>query len=580
MKDFLKMTLAVVFGFIIMTILGIIICTGLIGSAFSSASPAPSSPGEGVLKIDLSKFTLAEQSRELDPFSSIQGESGPTVGIWDAVQAINAAALDPAVKFIYLKPDGSSAGLATLSELRMALRNFREASGKAIVSYSESPTTAGYWLASAADKVYTTSHPGGGTGIVGIGSQLFFLGDLLREFGVNVQVIRHGKYKSYGEMYTRNSASPENREQYQVMISSVWATISSDIASSRGITVTALNEAIDNLELCLPQDLVDAGLADETMDRSALEDKLTALAVKEKFKDVKFISFPDYVNAKKDVSKSKQKIAVIYAQGDIVMENDPDNVGGDRFASVIEKVRRDDNIKAVVLRVNSPGGSVLASEKIKQQLDLLGEEKPLIASYGDYAASGGYWISANCNKIFSDAVTLTGSIGVFGIVPDLSRTIKEKLHIGVETVNSNKHTDMQSLTRPLDEDEYAYMLRSIEDIYDRFTTIVSQGRGIPKEQVDEIGQGRVWTGTDALGLGLVDEIGTLEDAVHYACVAAGDAELSNWKIKSYPTPRSNMEQVMEKINGTDTDYSVMVKELRNLKSMKALARLPYEVKFY
>ena len=580
MKDFLKMTLAVIFGFVIMTVLGVLICAGLAGSVLSSGSQSPSIPGDGVLKIDMSQFSLSEQGKESDPLSSIYEESGPTVGIWDAVQAINAAAGDSSVKFIYLKVDGLDSGLATCSELRQALQNFRSSSGKAIVAYTEYPSTGSYWLASVADKVYMTAHPGSEIAIVGIGTRLIFLGDLLRDLGVNVQLIRHGKYKSAGEMYTRGSSSPENREQYQVMIDSFWGNISSDIASSRGISVDSLNDAIDNLKLCLPQDMLDAGLVDELMDRSGMEDKLTALAVKEKFKDVSFISFPDYVSMNKMTSKTKQKIAIIYAEGEIVDGDDSKNVSGDRYAHVIERIRRDDNIKAAVLRVNSPGGSVIASEKIKQQLDLLAEEKPLIASYGDYAASGGYWISANCSKIFADAVTLTGSIGVFGMVPDVSATLDKKLHIGVESVSSNKHSDMYAMTRPFDQEEHAFMLRSIEDIYDRFTTLVSEGRGISKEQVDEIGQGRVWTGSDALGIGLVDEIGTLEDAVRYACVAAGDPELSNWKIKGYPAPKTTMEQLMEKMNNTGNDYSIMARELENLSGVKTMARLPYELRIF
>ena len=273
---------------------------------------------------------------------------------------------------------------------------------------------------------------------------------------------------------------------------------------------------------------------------------IATLAVKDNFKDVNIVNFPDYVDLLGAVpSKARKKIAVIYADGDIIDGKVKQNVAGDRFASIISQVRADSTVKAVVLRVNSPGGSVLASDKIRAELNLLKQDKPLIASYGDYAASGGYWISSNCDKIYSDAATLTGSIGVFSMIPDLSRTAREIAHINVTSVVSNKHGDMYSFMRPLDNAEYDYMLHSVEDIYDRFTSIVAEGRDLDADYVDSIGQGRVWTGADALGKGLVDEIGTLEDAVRYAAACAGDATLANWKVTGFPAPLTNLEMVME-----------------------------------
>ncbi len=571
MKKFLKTVLAVICGIILFNVLLIAIFAGL-------ATPStPTVPAEGVLKIDMSKIVLGEQSCDTDPFTMLQGgQDIVTIGIWDAVQAINCAAGDPGIKYIYLKTDGNASGVVNASEFRKALENFRATGSKAIVSYIESPSTGSYYLSSVADKIYMTPHPGAMITINGVGSQMFFLGDLLKKFGVNVQLIRHGKYKSAGEMFTRSNASPENREQYQVMVNSMWNTISAEIAQSRGISVEDLNKAVDNLELCLPEDFLRLGLVDELYDREALENQLAVLAVADKYTDVTMIPFADYVTAKVRPGKGSNKLAVIYVDGEIVDGSQIDNVAGDRFASVIEKVRADKGVKAVVLRVNSPGGSVLASEKIKAQLDLLKAEKPLVASYGTYAASGGYWISNNCEKIYSDALTLTGSIGVFGMVPDLSKTASDVLKVGVENISSNKHGDMYSLTRPLDKAEYDYMLRSIEGIYDRFTTIVSEGRGIPKEDVDAIGQGRVWTGTDALEIKLVDEIGTLEDALHYAADLAGDPELSHWNIKGYPAPMTMMEQIAGAMGSNKEDFSVKVREYFSVP--RILARMPYEIK--
>ena len=572
MKNFLKMMLAVICGIFLLNALVFSVIAGIA----SAGSGTPSVPSEGVLKIDLSKIVIGEQSKEADPLEMLQSGSRSvrTIGLWDAVQAINTAADDPGIKYIYLKTDGSATSAATAGELRESLSKFRQDGGKAIISYIEAPTTLSYYLASVADKVYMTPHPGATSSVTGVSSQMIFLGDLLKKLGVNVQLIRHGKYKSAGEMFTRSNSSPENREQYQLMVNSMWKTLSAQIAESRGISTVQLNEAVDGLKLCLPQDFVDCGLVDGLLDREALQNQLAVFAVEDSFSDVTMIDFGSYVDSKVLPSKGSKKIAVIYANGDIIDGGENSDVGGDRFASIIEKVAKDKSVKAVVLRVNSPGGSVLASEKIKAELDRLKEEKPLVASYGDYAASGGYWISNNCEKIFSDALTLTGSIGVFGMIPDFSKTASDVLKVGVETISSNKHSDMMSLMRPFDKEEYDFMLRSIEDIYDRFTTIVSQGRGIPKEQVDAIGQGHVWTGADALDIKLVDEIGTLEDALMYAANLAGDPDLENWNVKGYPATKSQLETLIESLGGgSGEDFSIRLH--KTLEKPRIVARLPY-----
>lgn len=587
MKDFLKYTAAVICGFLIVTVLMFMLGFGFLGAIVASGSSTPSIPKSGVLAIDMSKVTIGEQSRDGSTLSMLGGEGSSTIGIWDAVQAVNTAATDPAVKYIYLRTDGSMSGISALEEFRAALADFRIYSGKAIVSYIESPVSGSYWLASVADKVYMTAHEGATTMINGVSSQMIFIGDLLDRLGVNVQLIRHGKYKSAGEMYTRSSASPENREQYQRMVDSIWETMASEIAVSRGITEERLNEAVDGLELNAPQDFVDCGLVDELMTSEELKEQLAVLAVEDDFEDVSMIPFSDYVAARRPVSKASKKIAVVYAEGDIVDGSGKSGVAGDRFAQMIADVRADSTVKAVVLRVNSPGGSVLASEKIKTELDLLKQTKPLVASYGDYAASGGYWISANCDRIYSDATTLTGSIGVFGMVPDFSKTANDLLHVNIETISSNRHGDMYSGMRPFDQAEYDYMLESIESIYDRFTTIVSDARSLPKETVDAVGQGRVWTGSDAMVIHLVDEIGGLNDAVSYAAVAAGDPDMSNWSVTGYPKPMSQMEELLEMFGSGVVSASVqegltgkaeaLTEKLEDLSRPVVLARMDAEI---
>ena len=314
MKNFWKMVLAVICGILLLNALIIAVISGL-------ATPkTPAVPAEGVLKIDMSKVIIDEQSKETDPMTMIQsrGQSPATIGIWEAARALDAAANDPGIKYIYLKTDGSSTSLAKLYEFRKALTTFRQSSGKAVVAYMEAPSTGSYYLASVADKIYMTPHPGATVTMNGLSSQMFFLGDLLKKFGVNVQLIRHGKYKSAAEMYTRGNSSPENREQYQVMINSMWKSVSTDIAMSRGIDINKFNDLIDNLSLCLPQDFIDNSLVDELLDRKGLEDQLAVLAVADKFKDVTMIPFADYATAKVLPGKGSKKIAVIYADGEIV----------------------------------------------------------------------------------------------------------------------------------------------------------------------------------------------------------------------------------------------------------------------
>ena len=596
MKNFLKTTLAVMVGLLIFSIISVVMTLGLVGSISEAGKSSEPITSDSVLKIDLSRIVIAEQSAEIDPLSMIQGGNTDisTIGLWDAVSAINKAATDPCIKMIYLKIDGNQTSLSALEELRTSIANFRSVSGKPVITYTEAPSTGGYYLGSVADKVYMTSCHGATTMLTGISSQMVFLKDILDRLGVNVQLIRHGKYKSAGEMFVRSAPSAENMQQNQEMIDSMWGIVAQSIAGSREISVESLNAAIDGLKLNLPEDFLSEGLVDDLLSREELQDKIATLAVKEDFKDVTMVNFADYVKTASTQSyKIHDKIAVIYADGEIVDGAAGKEVSGDRFASIISKVRADSSVKAVVLRVNSPGGSVLASEKIKGELDLLKAVKPLVASYGDYAASGGYWISNNCDKIFSDATTLTGSIGVFSMLPDFKGSLKNIAHINIVSVNSNKHGDMYSLMRPLDSAESAYMLRSVEDIYDKFTSTVSCGRGLEVKYVDSIAQGRVWTGADACGNGLVDEIGTLEDAILYAAVCGGNSDLSSWRVEAYPKPQSAIEELMAMLSDSSSkeeqifEGTALEGIARTLRSWAKnategradvmFARLPYEI---
>ena len=589
MKDFVKMMLAVICAFIVMQILGFILLFIMIGTV-SIGSSKTVLPREGVLDIDMAQFALGEQTQDdsFTPSVSLMGVSagGATIGLWDAIQAIDAAAADPGIKYILLRADAASGGVSSLEELRAALAEFRK-SGKAVVAYTENPTSGSYYLASVADKVYMTSYHGGSPQMTGLASQMIFLKDILDKVGVNFQLIRHGKYKSAGEMYIKNAPSDENREQYQVMVNSLWKTVSTATAESRGIPVEKLNELIDNLALNFPEDFLANGLVDELLDHEGLVQKLCDLAQVEKVEDLHLVSLLDYVDAKVFHLRGKENVAILFADGEIVEGNDTEEISSGRFVAQIDKIRKDNTIKSVVLRVNSPGGSVIASEKIRTALKLLMAEKPVVASYGNYAASGGYWISAGANKIYSDATCLTGSIGVFSMIPEFSKTAG-KVGVNMVTVGSNKHSDMYSLMRPFDAEETASMQAYVDDVYGRFVGLVAEGRSLETQAVDDMAQGRVWVGTDALGLGLVDEIGGLREAVNYAASLAGYVSKGDYHVVTYPVMPSQTEQLLDMLYGkreapsilAGTPFEALGKTLRDLEKHNAAqvyARLPYDI---
>ena len=589
MKDFLKMLLASFLGMVVysaLCVLILILCVAGLASLFN-ADTTPEMPSKAVLTIDMSEITLTEQTQEMPMMEMLQGiEPMQPMGMLDAIAAINAASFDSAVKYIFLKPDAVTGGIAQIEEFRKALENFRS-QGKAVVSYIENPTNGGYYLASVSDKIYMTCYDGGMNTFAGLSTQMIFLKDALDRLGINVQLIRHGKYKSAGEMFVRNASSKENMEQNEEMVESMWDSWSKTIAESRNITQEELDGMLDNLELTLPEDFLEKGMVDELLTLDQLEDKLAMLFMVDDYKDVQSISLQDYAQLNTAGSPTgSKKIAVIYAEGNIVDGDALEEVAGDRFAKIIKSVREDDDVKAVVLRVNSPGGSVLASEKIKAQLDSLGKRVPVIASYGDYAASGGYWISAGCDYIYANETTLTGSIGVFSMIPDFKKTINDKIHINITPVNSNRHSDMYSLLRPLDKAEIAHMQTSVEEIYDRFTQIVAEGRDMSVSAVDSVGQGRVWTGAQALELGLVDAIGSIDDAlIHAALLVDEEGGLDDIQVVEYPKPVTTMDMLTSLLTGEELTqipeplksiYSAFSK-WNDSQSGKVYARLPYAI---
>lgn len=513
-----------------------------------------------VLKIDF-KTPITEQgnaSFSLSSFSLDALMSG-NMSLYSVVNAIDAAAEDQSVGYIYMRPDNLSASLSQMEEIRASLKRFRD-SGKSIIAYCENLTNASYYIASVADKVVL--NPASENYITGLSTSQLFLKDALDALGVDVQLIRHGKYKSAGEMFTRSDFSPENYEQNRVMVNSLWSSMCQEISDSRGFDEGEFKGWVDNLSLTSPEVFKEYGLVDELWHKDQLDDYICETAGIPVIKMVRFVSLKKYIEKqakvqKKRNKKSKGKIAVVYANGEIVMSSDQMSTSGDiivgrDLASTLAKVRNDDNIKAVVFRVNSPGGSVVASELIKRELDLLRAKKPVVASYGDYAASGGYWISAEADRIFTDRTTLTGSIGCFSMIPNVGGAFHKIARVNIATVGSSKHSDMMAGMRQLDEAEVEFLQNQVEEIYDRFTTIVSNGRKMSKDSVDNIAQGRVWAGSDALDINLTDEVGGLKDAIAYA---AGLIGVDNYGLVEYPesVPFSFMSLLA---SDTDLDETV------------------------
>ena len=481
-----------------------------------------------VLRID--KETVAEVGSEGSPFDISLPVAGLSIGggaklsLLDVELALKQAAEDDDIAMIYFNYDHFSAPTSACEEIRRYIREFSEA-GKPVVAYGHSLGNGSYYMASAADRVFL--HPKGSGSLNGLASQQYFLKDALDTLGIEVKLIRHGKFKSAGEMYIRNSMSPENRRQYEALLEATWSTLVADMAASRGIEAAQLREWIGNLELGTASTWVEKGLIDGLKYKDEMEDYICHLFGTTEPDAVKRINLKEYV--KKVKKGSGKKVAVLYADGEIT--RDGNEIAGEKFAAQIAKLRKDESIKAVVFRVNSPGGEVVAADIIRREIELLGKEKPVIASYSSYAASGGYLISAGCSKIFCDNTTLTGSIGVFGMVPNVGKAASKILKVNFETVKTDPHAAAGSLFTGLDDEEEAWYQKEIELIYEDFVGVVADGRHMTTEQVDDLAQGRVWAGKDALLLGLCDEKGTLLDAIDYAAEQAG---LSKYKIVVAP----------------------------------------------
>ena len=523
---------------------------------------------QGFLKGKILYFdagnNLSEQRGSSFRFSLLGGLSvSNSISILSVERALEKAAEDDDIAMVFFRPDMISAGMAGREELRQSLARFA-AKGKPVVCYGISFDTSSYYLGSVGDRVFM--HPGSSGTLVGPSSTQLYYKDLLDSLGVRIQLIRHGSYKSAGEPYVRSEMSEENRQQYQALLGSIWEPMVEEMASSRGIAADSLRAWVTSLQLSTSRDWLEKGLVDGLKYRDEMEEYLCHLFGKADPDDLKKVSMSEYIGSLKD--NGSKKVAVLYAEGEIVRSGS--GIAGEKFAREIAKVRADSSIKAVVFRVNSPGGEVVAADMIRREIEALRKDKPVIASYGDYAASGGYWISAGTDRIFVDNATLTGSIGVFGQVVSYGEALSKKLHIHPFTVGTHEHSDMGSGMRPLDEQELTRYQADIDGIYDEFVRVVSDGRGMDRAAVDAVAQGRVWSGGDALQIGLADEKGILLDAVKYA---AGRAGLDKYGIVTYPEKNDLLGEILSLAQETDQPL-IHVREILP-SGFSVIARMPY-----
>lgn len=552
MSNFYKTALASFLGIFAALIILALIVFGIIGAIASDSEKNAIPSGNVILKIS---GAITEQKVETFNFNPMNAnmDMSSSCGILSVVRAIDVAASDSSVKMIYIRPDDLLVSISSAEELRKALSRFRD-SGKPVIAYMDAASVGTYYLASVADKVILNRYAD--VMFSGMSSNILYFKDLIDHLGIDVQLIRHGKYKSAGEPFIKNSISQENREQYECMLGTIWDTMTESIAQSRDFSREDFCNWVDNLGIADAGDAKAKGIVDELWFKDELEDYLCNLMEVDNADDLKIAGIAEYAATKvKPDIRTREKIAVIYADGEIVMGDSQSGEIGDNFAREIAKVRKDSTVKAVVFRVNSPGGSVQASAIIKHEIELLKKEKPVVASYGDYAASGGYWISCGCDKIFSDRTTLTGSIGVFGLLPSFGNALRKNLHLNVETVSTNSHGALVDGFNPLDAQEVVWMQNMIENTYTEFTGLVADGRGMSREAVDEIAQGRVWAGGNAVTIGLVDEIGTLQDALNYA---AAVADLEKYQLVEYPAPVTAMERLMKMLQGKSASIDVLL----------------------
>jgi protease-4 len=549
MLNFIKYVFATIIGMFLFFVIGFFILAG-IATAASGKDKVPTVEANSVLKLDLN-YHVPEKSAN-NPFAAFDFgsmKSKKSLGLYDICEAIKKAAKDDKIKGIYIPLGINTSGLATIEVVRDQLKEFKK-SGKFIYAYGEMANQKSYYLAAVADKIYL--NPTGGMEVMGFGREIMYYKGAFEKLGIEVQDFHCGAFKSAIEPYLRDKMSDPNRQQLTSIYGDVYSQFLTNIGQDRKIDTATLSDIINNLKATLPSDAKDLKMVDETFYydqvESAIKEKL-GIAKKD---DVKFVDVAKYSATVEKNLESSNKIAVMVADGEIVDGESKDGqVGGESFAKEIAKLRKDEKVKAIVLRINSPGGSALASDVMWRELILAKKDKPLIISMGDLAASGGYYIACMGDRIFAQPNTITGSIGVFGLIPNAKKLLNDKLGITTDRVSVTKHGALTIGTNPLDEEEKAMIQRSIERTYRVFKQRVAEGRKQDTAFIESIAQGHVYTGEQGLKIHLVDEIGGLDQAIAYA---AKQANLKDYKIKLYPEEKSFQEQIIESLGDAKQDW--------------------------
>lgn len=589
MRSFFKYVLATVTGIIICSILMFFILMGIIGVMVSSVGSKSETvtASNSVLMIDLA-HTITEKT-EPNPFEGldIPGYAGSkSIGLNDIVSRIKAAKTDSNIKGIYLNVSSVGTGFATMKAIREALLDFKT-SDKFILAYSDVMSQKGYYLNSVADEIYL--HPQGTLDFRGLATSVMFYKEALDKLGIDMQVLKVGTYKSAVEPFILNSMSEANKEQVNSYLNSIYSTFLTDISSVKKISTDSLQNIANGYMIRVPEDAKKLGFVNDLLYKDQVISKIKDKLGIDAKKDIPVVSLLDYKNKVDAGEPGGDRIAVLYAYGEIIDgEGIEGQIGGDKLSRDLRELREDDKVKAIVMRVNSPGGSAMASESIWREVELTKKVKPIVVSMGDYAASGGYYISAAADSIFADPTTLTGSIGVFGLIPSFQKLFNDKLGIHFDAVKTSKFADMDvDMDRPLSEEEKGIIQGGVNKIYQVFLQRVAEGRKIDVAQVDSIGQGRVWTGEQAVKLKLVDRVGTLDQAI---AAAAKKAKLEKYRISEYPRMKDPFASIwstskdkikMWMLEDEMGDYVKYLKELKRISQQSGIqARIPYLVEIY
>lgn len=589
MKDFFKYLLATVVGILLTGLFFILVFFGIIGAMVAKSDKAVDVKDNSLLILKFDNEIVDRGSNNpMADFDFMSFSPVQKLGLNDILKGIKNAAEDTKIKGIFIENIDIPAGSATVEEIRNALIKFKE-SGKFIISYSNVYSQKSYYLSSISDKILL--NPEGQMEWVGLRSEVMFYKNAFDKLGVEMQVIRHGKFKSYAEPYMYDKMSPENREQIMTYIGSIWNHWVDGIAKERNLTAEELNAMADKFAVRNAKNAVENGLIDSLLYKDQVIDLLKTLTDTKPEKDINSVGIAQYakVPVKKEGKEfTKDKIAVIYASGSIIDgESQGADIAGDHYGRVIREARRDSTVKAIVLRINSGGGSALASDIIWREMSLAKQVKPVIVSMGDVAASGGYYIAAPADVIVANPTTITGSIGVIGIIPNVKEGMNKKLGITVDVAKTNKYSDLMTIFRPLSAEEKAIIQMGIEEVYKTFIGHVSEGRGITTQQVDDIGQGRVWSGTNAMEIKLIDEFGGLDRAIE---IAAEKANLENYRLSELPKLEDPFEVLIKQLTGgakaklledeLGLAYKEYKKMLEMVKNSGIQARMPYELEVY